>query len=555
MNSGPVTNVFLNSPDLNELDKKCRWMQADLIDAYKQAAIEEADPTTIKAHVQPHGSMTSGISQRDVLDKARGVVFAKYPKAAKSRTNPPPRVKVLPRFNSFSDIDNMTLYADEVQSPELDKRKRAAKLKGPSADTSDHPQPSKWTSRETTLEPETESSNKKAKVIDDSGLLEDTPPPQLPPVTIPNNTARADSDKENSAMPGSNKVNVDQLPWTSTIPTRKAPPSMTMNVSKKRTLKDIDTPDIQSNKKIRLDLKLRDKDSLPLMHRDSTGHGLHESDKGTKLGASTTSADPRIPSTQRARHESPTDPFSDEDALFEQIARADEDAGDVSLDTIPDGIFSWRPISTAGTPTTAMSAGRIPATNSRLPVASELHSMALKQDVVEPSLRNQPSPIDDHNSAASYLGSEGRIPTCFRVAEALRIRANAMNAPISLSEANKPRASVEIELFARINLTYRESLAQVFVFEDAWFPNKLPILRAVHRSWRQCKKEAPALLPENDQQPTEGGFLCRVVLLLDTSKPLISTAAVHGEVVRVRAAEWSEIEEVRRVVEPHYQKV
>jgi hypothetical protein len=252
-----------------------------------------------------------------------------------------------------------------------------------------------------------------------------------------------------------------------------------------------------------------------------------------------------IPDASSSRKPTRTVVTPDEQEQLLELMIMDDDDGETSLDARHECSFSWTFDSTIGTI----------ATTSTTPESADQQVKNVKQGAVEPSLRSKPSSIDDNGSTTAYLGPEGRIITCFRVAEALRIRADGINAPVALSDANKPKPSIEIELFARINLTYRALSEQVFVFEDAWFPNKLPILRAVHKLWQRCKQDAPTLLLENAAQATQGGFLCRAILRLDTNKPALSTSGFHGEVINVRPAEWSEVEEVRSIVEPQYQQL
>jgi hypothetical protein len=239
-------------------------MQPDLVNAYKQAAIDEADPAAFKAPEPRLKSMNGGIKQQDVLDRARNVVFAKYPKAAKSRTNPPRHVKVLPRFNSFSDIDNMALYADDVGTPAPLRPTRTNKRKVADANLSSSHRSAKRMSKEplsaTVKEPVAQNSNS----VEANGLSEDTPPPESAAAVRP----RAGSDKENDMISRSGITTTAPLPWTATIPNRSPLPPVNRNVYRKMTLKDISAPTPKANKKIRLDVMTQDDTAMQLTSRE-----------------------------------------------------------------------------------------------------------------------------------------------------------------------------------------------------------------------------------------------------------------------------------------------
>jgi hypothetical protein len=655
---------FKNYPDLNEYDKKFQWMLPDLIDGYKQVAVEEADPTARKPIAQRVQTIATDISQRDVLDKARGVVFAKYPKAAKSRTNPPPHVKVLPRFNSFSDVDNMNLYADvieedleprctrrttkrklanENQLTELEAPSRTDKTNAVNSSLLEKPivtrsrgsrrsndvnvieaaldllatkevnaaesldtirsRPNKREASDAELAGalapkvevayhltspgminETYSNNVQQNHTGQIVSLEDTPPPESPlnrfAMTVQPQTG---SDKENNFVPHK-KNSALALPLsTGGAYVHKSQPSPLMNVSKKRTTKDLELSEDISKKKRKVNEPAL-RPNRPTMRRTLALAATSVTLKAVPESHQEESAIARVTNQQESGHVpqvASADAFSDQDEVSEKIMNQDQnyemdpdlfdqigdvpmdmlsdsnvsrEVGYVSLDSVPARTFTWTPVAAASTPASEADVAVNVPHSSIKPAVSTSVPLALSQADVTPSLRTKPTPLDENTSAASYINPDGTIITCFRIAEALRIQSNAVKESVLLSEASKPKPSIEIELFARLGVTYREGAKQVFAFEDIWFPNKPPILRAMHNSWEQCEQKCPNILRDNKLKPAEGGHICRAVLLLNRGKASPNKGEFHAGVLHIRASDWEEVEEIRSIVEPSYQQ-
>lgn len=572
MSSSRINHLSSYHPDLEELDKKCRWMQPDLILSYKRAALEAADADTGNV-IEDSDTMSAGISSRDVVSRARDLIFAKYPKVKNSRVNPPPAPKVWPRWDALSDVDNFSLYVDDAERvevlPERQQLRRAPKPKiNANLDNSqnakmlkDVPSRSVSDSMTTTLPQGT-----KRKATADFTYLEDTPPPK-PQADLPlRKRVHIESEKENESNPPKPSLPAQPSSWLASIPFHSHPAAAAMNVSKKRALRDIDALSTRSSKKARLNPQpsaTAHSFRQPSNTVDAPENAPLTDDECDTQNLADNNTAPQA--QQEPQRESPDDSFSDQTSLFEQVLsqqtqakreHEDEtgDVEDVLLDSGFNGTIKHASLTSATTASPVMDIKAAPplVSTGSPPVPSPL---SVSRENVEPSLRTRPSAMEYDSPIVPYIQSDGRAITCFRVAEALRIRTSAMTSAIPLAAASLPFPSIEIELFARINLTYRASTTQVFVFEDVWFPNRLPILRAVHESWRYCEQQEPALLRENHNQATSGGFLCRAIVRLDTHMPIGLDDTIQGEVVSVRAADWVDIKKTRSIVEPKYQNV
>lgn len=530
-------------------------MLPDLIDSYKQAALETANPTvgTEKAAVQTR--ILSGVSHRDIMSKATDLVVAKFPSAAKSRTNPRGPPKIVPRFDSFTDIDNMATHADTVDSTvPTPKKKRVIKITVSDAEPQEGLEAftTRWNIQLPAALPEQTTQHEASEEIT---APETTPPPESATAIRRNKAIKASGDKENVQE---RETAWAPASWKADLASPKARSSNPMNVSKKRSLKESDASLKESRKRLKLDPQAGVTVDVLLGGLSDTAMSRvsvkDERETGTEPAPTETVV--HVHSAQDSTSES----FSDQDELFTQIITEEstpnttiEDdtvgIGDVCVDVMPHGAFPL----TAKEPITSPSAPEENAALDGDTMTADTALVATPRVALEPSIRGKPPSMEINNSPVPAVEPNERTITCFRIAEALRIRATAINGPVLVSDASKPPRSIEVELFARINLTYRAGSSQVFVFEDLWFPNKPPVLRAAHKSWKQCEEEVSALLRENSQQSTEGGFLCRAMILLDTSRPTGSDGDFQGEVVCVQAAQWDEIEDVRNIVEPQYQ--
>jgi hypothetical protein len=176
--------------------------------------------------------------------------------------------------------------------------------------------------------------------------------------------------------------------------------------------------------------------------------------------------------------------------------------------------------------------------------------------MLKPFVREPPMPLKSRNPALAFIQPEGRVTTCFRIAEALRLRAKELHAPIPITEVGN-RASITVELYARLQQTYRHGVAQLFVFEDIFFPGRPPFLRGKHASWQECQQQLGRMRQVKDKGEGIGGELCRALIVFNidrSGKPDVSQP-VEGTVLNVRQADWGEIRRVRGIVEPKWQEV
>ena len=261
---------------------------------------------------------------------------------------------------------------------------------------------------------------------------------------------------------------------------------------------------------------------------------------------------------EESTHPLPQDSFSDESSLFEEMMSQEAarmNIGGSARDSNATRYETGKPIM----PTPLHSASLPSSWDCRPSARSSLatadmtdiaSSTTAPRSLIIPFIRGIPPSMDAPNHLIPNIQSENRIVTCFRVAEALKLRSNAASTPLSIDCNGNKFSSVTVELYARIKLTYRSETTQVFVFEDIFFPNKPPYLRGVHQSWQQCKTDAASILGENVLQDAEGGHLCRAIVRLNTSVPRNLNEMIEGCVLSVRAADWGEIKHVRGIVDP-----
>lgn len=531
-------------------------MQPDLVQRYKRAALQAADPLTygVPKDVDdgPEERAQSGISQADIITKAFGLYTAKYPKRAKIAVNPQPPVKFKPRWNSITGVDRM----DESVPASF---KRVSKPKGyKNVDESED------------SEPQTRGTKRKA--VDDLVVVVDKVPVESHPEAPASKMPRVDSEKENNLIVR-HKNELEIIPYRPAESARRPPPT-TMNVARKRTVKEIDVQIAEPAKRMKYgapqdatktshELATKDRavqhENRVLSAQQVFNTKALEADNDSEHTKQSDPVDSK-PHVKQNRQQSPTDSFSDGSAWFEELLsqqvdgkQEDDGTGDMLLDDLSGDLLPSTPATSVSVPPPpkATPQASLAIRTSTIESTPTPSSLASPPDI-RPSLRDKPMQILDQRSDIAGSQSGQRIVTCFRIAEALRLRTSTILAPKPLSSFESSPV-LPVELYARIHLTYRDSETQVFVFEDVFFPNKMPFLRAIHRSRQQCERDVPALLRRNTQQSTEGGFLCRVVVEFDTNLPENPSNPLQAEVTDLRVAEWSEIKRVRGVVEPTYQ--
>jgi hypothetical protein len=186
--------------------------------------------------------------------------------------------------------------------------------------------------------------------------------------------------------------------------------------------------------------------------------------------------------------------------------------------------------------------------------ATPTSSVIAFRAMLKPFIREAPAPLKARNPALAFIQPKGRVLTCFRVAEALRFLSKELHAPVPVNEVGN-EASITVELYAKIQLTYRHGLAQMFVFTDIFFPGKPPFLHGRHASWRKCQQQLGRMLEAKVEEKGVGGELCRAVVIfsIDRSRKVDVNQQAEGIVLSVRPADWEEVRRVRGIVEPRWQ--
>lgn len=172
---------------------------------------------------------------------------------------------------------------------------------------------------------------------------------------------------------------------------------------------------------------------------------------------------------------------------------------------------------------------------------------------LSPFLRPMPSTLVTVPSAISNLKPEGRIPTCFRIAELLR-------------ELSSASPSAAIELFATVTASARnrDSTSQSFTFADLFFPQRPPYIQG---TYAKCSESE---LFDDDTRPFlragqgDRTILARVIITakVRTGKQLVwnqkngfyaaeeASTGTEMEILSVYVCSQEDIEHTKGIVMP-----
>lgn len=111
--------------------------------------------------------------------------------------------------------------------------------------------------------------------------------------------------------------------------------------------------------------------------------------------------------------------------------------------------------------------------------------------VLTPTVRKTPSvsKLLSSDYLANLSGAK-RIITCFRIAEAIRLRQQVQSTPVPVDQDRHVYTSaLSIELYASVHSLSRNGLKSVVEFQDLFFPGRPPYIKAVCNSWRSFEKK------------------------------------------------------------------
>ena len=231
---------------------------------------------------------------------------------------------------------------------------------------------------------------------------------------------------------------------------------------------------------------------------------------------------PVIARTSNGKHEYPPmhgrmspefDMFTDDDAIFDELI-ASEQKVPISPATETTSVVSnidqggrTEVIVIRDTPSSTPQSLQVAGSPAKIPP----HCLPPLKVIFRPSLPSPASP----NAPIPNLSSTRRVPTCFRIADALRLL------------GGKYGALSAIELYATVRSSHRHHDVQHLQFADLFFPHHPPYLQGVFKGWRQSELfnvDSTALITEVSS----------------------SSLTVHSS----RSAEGQELSKCRAIVRP-----
>ncbi|KAK2745121.1 hypothetical protein FQN57_004028 [Myotisia sp. PD_48] len=198
------------------------------------------------------------------------------------------------------------------------------------------------------------------------------------------------------------------------------------------------------------------------------------------------------------------------------------------------------------------------------PLFPQVLSSQLRPVNFKPFIRRGfPSGAPNHTPIQGLCSNKIILRTCFRIAEALKVSSGTMksgsSSPISSCQ-NQPKQTL-VELYAIVKTSYRRGSYQIFRFADIFFPSRPPYLMGKWEGWLgnpYLDKCGESFLTQkhlrltydwhcaNTSTSEERSLkLCRVVGVISSS--LDGTVAIR--IVNIQKAEWSDVEDMKEILE------